>query len=415
MEQKLVTLRAGQPDPAAVRHVTEQLAATKVEFFKTLTEIRAREPDYEKVLAVRPVNFAAIQQSIPPDACLVELFPTAEKLYFFVVSRDAFHIRTVNASRAQLDALVGALRQQVIRFSRRAAIGAEWSWRDDGSKLFKTEVEPLRQILVGLGNILLAPIEEDLKGKEVVAWIPTGSLLYLPLQALAQPRADGGLEFLIERKQVAVLVKASDVDALARPVKPFGAGLAAFGNPDGTLMGAQVEARDVGALFASTQVFLHEDATKQRLLSLPPGNGYLHLATHGILDSHDANSSYLVMAGPEERGKLTVPEIFGLTLATTRMVTLSACETALAEGTPGSEITTLAEAFSIAGAPTVVASLWSVGDVSTHDLMMAFYTRLRQGMNCGRALQQAQVELLRNPRYAHPFFWAPFEIIGDWR
>ncbi|MBM3462314.1 MAG: CHAT domain-containing protein [Armatimonadetes bacterium] len=76
-------------------------------------------------------------------------------------------------------------------------------------------------------------------------------------------------------------------------------------------------------------------------------------------------------------------------------------------------MTSLAEAFSIAGTPTVVASLWSVEDQSTRDLMVSFYTGLGQGMSRGKALQRAEVEMLRTR--PHPFYWAPFVILGDWR
>jgi CHAT domain-containing protein len=98
------------------------------------------------------------------------------------------------------------------------------------------------------------------------------------------------------------------------------------------------------------------------------------------------------------------------------IVTLSGCETALADKEPdGGEITTLAEAFAFAKVGTVVASLWSVGDESTKEFMVTFYKELAAGASKPAALQKAQLALMKNPKYARPLYWAPFVLMGDWR
>jgi CHAT domain-containing protein len=79
------------------------------------------------------------------------------------------------------------------------------------------------------------------------------------------------------------------------------------------------------------------------------------------------------------------------------------------------EVSGLAEAFSTAGAGSVVASLWSVADDSTNTLMAAFYTALAGGKSKGEALQMAETTVMKNPKYNHPFYWAPFILMGDWR
>jgi CHAT domain-containing protein len=98
------------------------------------------------------------------------------------------------------------------------------------------------------------------------------------------------------------------------------------------------------------------------------------------------------------------------------LVTLSACETAIGNKEPdGTEVTTLAHAFSSAGANTVLASLWSVGDESTKEFMVEFYRQLAAGVSKAEALQSAEVKLLKNPKFARPLYWAPFVLMGDWR
>ena len=96
------------------------------------------------------------------------------------------------------------------------------------------------------------------------------------------------------------------------------------------------------------------------------------------------------------------------------LVVLSACETALGEEEPGREVATMAWAFSVAGTPSIIASLWPVYDSSTKTLMENFYKNLKEN-NKANALRSAQLSLLKNPQYSHPFYWATFILIGDWR
>jgi CHAT domain-containing protein len=101
-------------------------------------------------------------------------------------------------------------------------------------------------------------------------------------------------------------------------------------------------------------------------------------------------------------------------------VVLSACETALGKELGGEGLVGLTRAFQYAGARSIVASLWSVADESTAELMKRFYTYLKEGRTKDEALRSAQIDLIRRSRStgldtAHPFYWAAFELIGDWK
>ena len=136
------------------------------------------------------------------------------------------------------------------------------------------------------------------------------------------------------------------------------------------------------------------------------------------LNSNVPSQSYIQLAkgGPPQSDQLTVNEVWDLPMQRVDLVTLSACETALSQRNPdGGDITTLAEAFSSAGATSVVCSLWNVADESTRDLMVEFYKQLAAGANKGAALRAAELKVMRNPQTAHPFYWAPFILMGDWR
>ena len=97
------------------------------------------------------------------------------------------------------------------------------------------------------------------------------------------------------------------------------------------------------------------------------------------------------------------------------LVTLSACDTGLGKILGGEGMMGLTRAFQYAGARSVLASLWSVGDRSTGELMKRFYGYLKAGQSKAEALRSAQLDLLRGSEFSHPFHWAGFELVGDWR
>ncbi len=380
-----------------------RLADTKQDYYRVLQEIQDQDQAYGR-LQVRPKTFSKVQKSLPEGTVLVQLFPSESHLYLFVATRDALKVRRVDVRGDELTDLIHQFRQQVSAFSRTA----------DGKTPFKLEDDPaLATCLKTLSAYFIAPLAEDLKGKKVVAFVPTGVLSYFPFQALQY-----GQGYLVQSMEVVTLVKASDLDQLHQAPGESGGSLLALGDPDGTLKAARQEVVSLHELFPEGNAWVGQEATTERLKSLGPGISYVHLATHGILNTRDPLQSYLLVAATgSHSNRLTVNEIAGLDLEGVQVVTLSACSTALAERSPGvgTELTSLADAFSYAGSPTLVASLWKVADQPTRELMVAFYQGLKTGLGRGQALRQAQVSLLEQPRYAHPFYWAPFTLMGDWR
>ena len=197
-------------------------------------------------------------------------------------------------------------------------------------------------------------------------------------------------------------------------------GMVAFGNPTGAnLPAAEREVNAIAQVFPSTEVLSGAEVTKVALNTETRLNKKIvHFATHGILNATKPSDSYIQLAANPDIGQahLTVGEVWDLPFRKVSLVTLSACESALGDKEPdGGEITTLAEAFSTAGATTVLASLWSVGDESTKELMVEFYSKLAAGASKAESLQAAEIKMLRNPKYARPLYWAPFVLMGDWR
>lgn len=118
-------------------------------------------------------------------------------------------------------------------------------------------------------------------------------------------------------------------------------------------------------------------------------------------------------------GILTGMEIAGLDLWGTKLVVLSACQTGLGDVQQGEGVMGLRRAFLLAGARRVLATLWMVPDRETQLLMSDFINRWETGNSAVDALRESQLAMIAELRkkygHAHPFYWAPFTMTGDWR
>jgi CHAT domain-containing protein len=166
---------------------------------------------------------------------------------------------------------------------------------------------------------------------------------------------------------------------------------------------------------ADSKVLLGRDATETAFKAQPISQyRVVHLAVHAIADSQLPDRSALVLAAdnPPEDGLLQVREIARLRL-NADLVTLSACQTGIGpmEGEAG--VMSLEQAFLMAGAKAVVASLWNVEDQSTTILMEGFYRHLAEHEDKAMALAHAKQDFLEQHRNLSAFYWAGFVIEGE--
>jgi CHAT domain-containing protein len=285
-----------------------------------------------------------------------------------------------------------------------------------------TQVEAFRASVIGrradtraLGQALYEALvpAAALASVQRVFVVPHGPLHYLPFQALSD-----GSAYFVEKHSVSVWPSASVGVQLLDRAQTGGASLLAFGNPSSDksvpLPGAEREVRRLATLFSQNDVYVQGDATKQRFKEKANEASILHVAAHAEVDDIDPLFSRILFStsGPES-GLLEAREIFNLNLDAVKLVTLSACESGLGKVSRGEEIVGFTRSFLSAGANSVIASLWPVADESTEVLMTKMYQELVAGRDLSTAMQSAQVEVQRNRRFAHPFFWAPFYVIGN--
>jgi len=147
---------------------------------------------------------------------------------------------------------------------------------------------------------------------------------------------------------------------------------------------------------------------------------FVHFATHGIFNSEHPELSGIVLSLVNERGEpedgfLRLNEIYNLNLPVD-LVVLSACQTGLGKEIRGEGLVGLTRGFMYAGAPRVVASLWKVDDAATAELMKRFYQRmLKDDLRPAAALRAAKIEMWKQKRWNAPFYWAAFELQGEWK
>ncbi len=146
----------------------------------------------------------------------------------------------------------------------------------------------------------------------------------------------------------------------------------------------------------------------------------VHFATHALLDSKNPELSGLVFSlvnkrGQPQNGFLDLEQIYNLNLPVD-LIVLSACDTALGPEVRGEGLIGLARGFMYAGASRVMASLWSVDDEVTSELMARFYKSLEQDkMSPAAALRAAQIAVSRDKRWSAPYYWAGFQLQGEWQ
>jgi CHAT domain-containing protein len=207
------------------------------------------------------------------------------------------------------------------------------------------------------------------------------------------------------------------------------------------LAGTAQEARAIHSLFPEATLLTRREATKAALARLDAPR-ILHIASHGFFVQNakdDAavpdtgvrrgTSTSATIANPLLRAGLalaganvdksgsvlTALEASNLNLWGTKLVTLSACDTGVGEVRNGEGVYGLRRSFFLAGAETLVMSLWPVRDYVTREMMTAYYRGLKDGLGRGEALRRAQLAMLARQNRRHPFYWASFIQAGDWR
>ncbi len=377
-------------DEAAQR----RLLAVEKRITEVWHQLLVRNAEYAREASLWQADNEPALPELEPGSLLIEYFSIRGQALAFVAGNDKVRAIRLPATEAELQRLLQLLWLN-LRTTGRA-----------GEKQAAVLSNNARGILGQLHRVLIAPLEVCLAGAQSLMIVPHSSLHYLPFHALFD-----GNHYLLEHYMVSYLPGASVLRFCRETRAGTGQPVVMGHSFHGRLPFAVEEARMVAGKYAS-EPLLEEKATLDGFRTLAPEASLLHLAAHGSYRADNPLFSGIAL----QDGWLTTLDIFNTRLQAD-LVTLSACQTGRSVVGGGDELLGLMRAFLAAGAASLVASYWAVDDRSTAEMMAAFYENLSGGKSRRDALRQAQLALLRSDhlpeRYHHPYFWAPFFLVGN--
>jgi CHAT domain-containing protein len=281
-----------------------------------------------------------------------------------------------------------------------------------------------------LARALLDPVWPHLEGVDTICIVPHGHLFYLPFHALRLASGKYVIEDrpLVYAPSAALMMYARLHRKASKPSRFVGFGTGKVDDPPARRQGFEDEAHAISALplWKEQEALTGVSASGRAFLTRSVDADVVHCACHGYFDARDPFGSGLLLSDGEQlpalptNGETVNPFILSardIAAATidADLVYLSACVSGRHDIRPGDEILGLVRALIRAGAASIIASLWPIAAwASTRQLMETFYTRwLVDGLPKAQSMQAAQIETMK--RYPHPYHWAPFSLLGDWR
>ncbi|MEM0978676.1 MAG: CHAT domain-containing protein [Cyanobacteria bacterium P01_H01_bin.58] len=377
-------------------------------------------------------NFTDLQASLrqlPQTSVILYPLVLEERLELVLVSADAPPVRYP----IDVDAIT--LNRTVVEFGQ-------------ALKDRRSDPRPSAQQLY---DWVIAPLEAELAavGAENIIFAPDGVLRYIPLAALYD-----GEQWLAERFSFSQITAASETDFAARPRESRTLLAAACADCDFTvnvgedafkfldLPATRREVEWLAEQIPNANVLIDREFTPEQFKDLLGSATLIHLATHGKFVSGNPDESFVLFGDGQSVNLRQMRREWSQLDAD--LVVLSACETALGSPELGDGIEVLGLGFQLqrVGAKSVMASFWQVSDNGTQALMNAFYTALQNGYPKAIALQRAQQAMMNDdlslvggegrvragapptsrdsrsvsnalPGYNHPYYWAPFILIGN--
>lgn len=461
LETESKSFEAGKfPRQARLDELDKQLAdANKVfNFFLDNLKQKFGENDKRVAVAAESGTQALLKEINEPHTVIISTIAGKDELNLIVTTADTQRAHTVDIKEADLNNLVADFRDAV----KNPAVDP----RPSGEKLYK----------------ILFPdaLKKDLENikAETIVWSLDGTLRYVPISALWD-----GRQYLVERYNN-VLITLASRDKLNKAATDrtkwtaLGVGVskeADIKSPDGTtkiftaLTAVPAElcsvisdpntkvqceslAKNKTGIIKGKSL-IDDEFTLQNFKNNLGRYPVIHIASHFSLNPGNEADSYLLLGGVSDR-RFTLANLRegGAKFVGVELLTLSACNTAMGSSSKsnGVEVEGFGALAQQQGAKTVLASLWSVADASTRDLMTEFYAQLENNPKIGKAeaLRQAQLKLIRgkyaenkdlknrrsdlvkvddgktaaipftkdeNAPFAHPYYWSPFVLFGNWK
>jgi CHAT domain-containing protein len=465
---RLIQLLKSKPVAAPIAGTKAEIETLAGQLQQIRARIRQQNPWYAALTQPHPLRLAEIQSKLlDRDSLLLEYSLGKTRSYLFAVTADSIASHEL-PGRAEIESAARRLYELLSARNQRLKFEAPDEKR---ARVAAADAE-FPAAAAALGQLLLAPVADQLRNHRLLI-VADGAMQYLPFAALPHPQSaiplivsneivslhsasslallrDGHAHRPLAPKTIAVIADPvfdrADERLAAVKRNPF-AGLLA--GQSATRGGGAAEellrsAREAGLVDESLTLprlpFTRKEA--QAILALVPATErkealdfaashaavtsdqlkeyrYIHIATHGLINSQHPELSGLILSLVDEHGKprngfLRAREIYNLKLPA-ELVVLSACRTGLGKEINGEGLVGLTQGFLYAGAARVMVSLWDVNDQATSLLMTRLYQAMLgpERLAPAAALRAAQIALWKEKGWQAPYYWAGFVLQGE--
>ena len=363
------------------------------------------------------VSLKAAQQVIDRDTAVLEYYEMRDTLMVFVIRQNHWDLAELRSPSDRIERAILQWEFNIEQF-------------DFGPKIVeKRRNQWTRNAKLQLGelyNLLIRPIRKKLQRTTKWIIIPHGSLHKVPFHALWD-----GTAYVNDQVEVSYAPSLTVLSHCLRgregewesgrareretPPLPFTPSphrgvmderrALVMGVPDERMPRVEEEVRGVARTFPGSEVLLGEQATTEAFYRREGTYDVVHLACHGVFRQDNPGYSSLRF----EDGSVTADGIRAMDLEAS-LVTLSACESGTSAVVGGDELLGMVRGFLSAGARSLLVSLWRTDDFCTAELMLSFYEHWSAGATRAEALRKAQCKV--REQAPHPYYWAPFVLIG---
>jgi CHAT domain-containing protein/Tfp pilus assembly protein PilF len=268
-----------------------------------------------------------------------------------------------------------------------------------------------------LYNATIKPIVNKIDNVENLLIIPDDELNNLPFEALTDEKENFVLDkFKVQYQYSTALlrddIKTNTTNKTTLAMAPFAS------TSSETFTKLAFTKKEIENLQGN--ILMDTAASKKNFLALAEKSAILHLATHTIVNDTIPEKSliafYPFMGLSSTENNLYLQEIYNLKLDGTKLVVLSSCETGTGQLAKGEGLMSLSRAFTYAGCPNILGSLWKADDKSTAWIMQRFYKYYNDGIDAATALQKAKLDYIQSPeiekRFKSPNYWAHLVLTG---
>lgn len=347
----------------------------------------------------KPFDVTELKQKLRKKQQVIKYVFAEDNVYAFSIAKDSISLLKLASKKEILDKLKPFVRT-----------------------LNKLNSDNYKTLAKEVYTLLLPPPLLNTAKKQSLIFVQDDVLSYVPMEVLLD--AEG--KYLIESHAVSyapsLLLWNEQLKVKKSKRNKMGVFVPSYkkqkgNNPkrddDSDLLGANTEAITISKLFNS-DVFSGNEVSKAQFLSTAKNYNILHLAMHSAINETDAEFSNLRFSSDDD-GKLFISELYNMNL-NADLAVLSACNTGSGSLKNGEGLINVSRAFTYAGVPSTVTSLWKVPDQETSQIMISFYKYLKEGKTKNSALQLAKLEYLeitKDVELRHPYYWAGFVISGD--